>query len=432
MKDLLHRSGEHFGLRSIAGVLAVLGGVVLASADTYAASVVTNGNIYHSYGYTLKADGSSSGIAKYTGATSYDNHLSFAPDGNRMVFHTQLGAGNPLQIVTANANYTNRKTIVTASTYGFNNALAPEWSPNGKLIAFVFTSSALSRISVVDSSGAGLKQLTNTSDIHISSASVTWYPDSNRLMYLNKSNQLCTVSVSSTQKTCSALPANGNVGNKFIGYSNPKLSPDGKYVAITLHQMIDGTSSSRADIVRTSPTGTGYVNLTAGSDIVKSTNHVWSPDSNLVAFYTGSTPDNLGIISTNGTQMKRIATPNGSSIGWQPKLVTVETPSNLTVTRNRYCGNNGGYYSWLDLKATWRAQPKTIVASYRIYENDKLIKSISNTRLSNGTISTNVNSSQWAANTSATLKYTVKGVDVNGVETGPSNTITIYSSAYDC
>lgn len=408
-----------------------------AAAATAATTITTNGNIYHGYGYTIKPDGTSSGIAKYAGATIYDQNVSFSPDGTRIVYTSQPEAGQPSNVVTAKADYTNKKTLYSGETFTTNYPLAPVWSPNGARIAYVVSSdNAASRIVTSNPDGTGKKEVTNTADMPSVSRSVSWYPDSDRVLYVNKTNQLCTISTTTSAKTCKNLPSQSVTGAEFSSpFSAPRLAPDGSTVLLTLWQ---GETTQRLDIARVSVNGTNFVNLTANMGLRQATDVVWSPDGSSIAFVYSPAAQNeyqqIAVMSKNGTNLKLLAATAGhaGATAWQPKVTAVNDPSALAVSRVGYCGNNGGTYAWLDLKASWKADPKASVASYRIYENGTNIKNVTNTRLNAGTLSTTFSSTQWWAQDAKTLIYTVKGVTAAGVETGPSNTVTINVPALDC
>jgi len=412
--------------------------LVPAAAATAATTITSNGNIYHGYGYTIKPDGTSSGIAKYAGATIYDQNVSFSPDGKRIVYTSQTTAGQPSNVVTANADYTNKKTIYSGETFTTNYPLAPVWSPNGARIAYVVSSdNAASRIVIVNPDGTGKKEISNTADMPSVSRYVSWYPDSDRVLYVNKTNQLCTISTTTSAKTCNNLPSQSVTGSASSSpFGEPKLSPDGSTVLLSLWQ---NETTQRFDIARVSVDGTNFVNLTANkTGLRQATDAVWSPDGSSIAFVYSPVAQNeyqqIAVMSKTGTNLKRLAATAGyaGETAWQPKVTTVNDPSALAVSRVGYCGNNGGTYAWLDLKATWKADPKASVASYRIYENGTNIKNVTNTRLNAGTLSATFSSSQWWAQDAKTLIYTVKGVTAAGVETGPSNTVTINVPALDC
>lgn len=418
-----------------AGAVAALAVTLVPAAAANAATIVTNGNIYYGQGYTVKADGSPSGIPKYAGASIYDEQLSFSPDGSRLVLRSQAQSGPPTVVQTANADFTNRTTIVTASDYGFEEVGSPVWSPDGtKISVLLYTGyGSNARLATVNPDGTDLKIIAATTDLDTYRQNGSWYPDSKRLVYINNVNQLCTVSTVTTAKTCSNLPKASVTGAPYDGaFSSPTVSSDGQYVAMTLYVGTDIGGMTRYDIARTSTTGTGFVNLTKSAEHGQYRTPVWSPDGSTLAFgVSRATGSGLGLISKTGTGFTVVAgahTPQA----WQPKVVTVNDPSALTVDRVGYCGNNGGTSAWLNLKATWKADPKASVATYRIYENGTPIKDIPNTRLTAGTLSTSFSSTQWWPQDPKTLIYTVKGVTATGDESGPSNTVTITVPALDC
>ncbi len=107
-------------------------------------------------------------------------------------------------------------------------------------------------------------------------------------------------------------------------------------------------------------------------------------------------------------------------------------PTPTIVSGSAPCGNNGGATSWANVTLTWTGQPASVAPTYRVYQGTSMVKSYANTSSSAGNLSTTFASSQWAANGSATLTYTIRSVNTQGVESGNSNSWSQSFLPYDC
>ncbi|HEY7005053.1 MAG TPA: Tol-Pal system protein TolB, partial [Sphingomicrobium sp.] len=78
-----------------------------------------------------------------------------SPDGSQIVFESDRSGSQQLYVMDANGANERRISFTNAS-YG-----APEWSPDGKLIAFTWRWGDTRRIGVVNPDGTGEHVLTN-------------------------------------------------------------------------------------------------------------------------------------------------------------------------------------------------------------------------------------------------------------------------------
>jgi TolB protein len=140
---------------------------------------------------------------------------AWSPDGRELAFVTGqsgapvLGRGISAVALIAPAK---RKTI-TAPKYGRWDD-SPDWSPDGKTIAFSRHTRYGSVIYLVGQDGRGLKRLT-------AGTSPSWSPDG-RFLVVGNNNGIYTVGVDGRGRTLVArLPADDHGGN-------PRWSPDGR------------------------------------------------------------------------------------------------------------------------------------------------------------------------------------------------------------
>jgi tricorn protease len=112
---------------------------------------------------------------------------------------------------------------VTRATQSYWRDMNPQWSPDGKKIAWESDQSGREEVWVADVDGKNAKKL---SDADSEKASIEWLPDSKSLIYTASDHKLYLVEIESGKTTTLASNAAGNI----LG---PQVSPDGKWVAYT-------------------------------------------------------------------------------------------------------------------------------------------------------------------------------------------------------
>lgn len=226
---------------------------------------------------------------------------SWAPFGSKLVF-TSFHIRRPdvfiMELKTG-------KITAIGSKIGESQS-APEWSADGKMIAFCMSTDGNSDIYTIGADGKGLKRLTSDSSIE---TSPTWSPDGKRIAY---------VSDIAGKPQIYIMDADG--GNKerftFNGDYNadPAWSPKGDRIAYA--SMIDW----RFNIVV--KTLDGLIEKQVTADNAKNTHPSWSPDGRHIAFSsTRSGTSQIYIMNTNGNNQIRVTNISGgaSSPAWSPR-----------------------------------------------------------------------------------------------------------------
>ncbi len=143
------------------------------------------------------------------------NSWDIAPDGNRALFEARG------DIFTVPAKH--GKTYNLTQTPGVHDR-NPEWSPDGKWIAFISDKSGENEIYLTKSDGSGLTQLTDNSKSYL--WSLMWSPDSKKIMFSDKALGLYYVDIDSKKITKVTK-------SKIWEIRDYKWSPDNKWIAYT-------------------------------------------------------------------------------------------------------------------------------------------------------------------------------------------------------
>ena len=130
--------------------------------------------------YVVNANGSS--LKRITESPTYDFNPSFSPDGKKIAFD-RYGEKGPNTVCRQSCIYTIRVDGTGLKRLTGSKAIAedPDWSPNGKKIAYVsYDGRHDSEISTINASGGTPFKVTNN-DTHDSSPSYS--PDGTKIAY---------------------------------------------------------------------------------------------------------------------------------------------------------------------------------------------------------------------------------------------------------
>jgi len=243
--------------------------------------------------YVVDPDG---GPARQLPGVAGDSDPSWSPDGTRVALHRWAHAGcrrphrDCAQIVVLNADGTGAHAVTRPG----HHSLAPDWSPDGRMLVFArwqddanpFANSA--DIYVVDADGTGLRLLTQGPG---DDGSPAWSPDG---------SQIAFTSTRSGNYDLYVMRADGS-GLRQLTHTgkpeySPAWSPDGKRIAF---QNGDGELAvMNADGTDPHP----LIHSSSGDG-----QPVWSPDGRRIAFLRhGPSGDSLYVMRDDGSDARRL------------------------------------------------------------------------------------------------------------------------------
>jgi tricorn protease len=159
----------------------------------------------------------------------------------------------------------------------------PQWSPDGKRIAFVSDQSGREEVWVCDEFGLNLKKLT---DSDTQKGQPVWSPDSQSLLYPAGDHGLHRYSLATGKDS---VVAHGEVvGFGGSAINNPHWSPDGKWVCYT---------KSGRDLlphVYVVPAEGGEERRVTDADAYSESSALWTPDGKALVYLAGSDVGNIG------------------------------------------------------------------------------------------------------------------------------------------
>ena len=235
---------------------------------------------------------------------------------------------------------------------GFSDR-GPEWSPNGKRIAFASSRGRSDRAAIwlINVDGSGLRRLSHGA--HEISDSPTWSADG-RWVAFNRFVRISFYRVYAVNLSTGRLR---RVTPRSVDAEEPDWSPDGQRIAFI--STLRGSEASVIYICRATGTGAHALKL-PGKRIRSSPS--WSPDGHDLVFAQAllSAPDLTGSIYSvhaDGTGLKRLTSPPRGVSDGDPAW----SPDGTKIVFNRFDTNFQGavYVMNADGSELQRLSPET-------------------------------------------------------------------------
>lgn len=212
-------------------------------------------------------------------------HLS--PSGRRAVISTH---GELFTIATERGEV--RRLSQTSSV----RESQPQWSPDGKWIAFISDQTGREEVWLCNESGSQPKQI---SDSDALKGQLTWSPDSQALLYSGSDKKLHRYNIASAKTV--ELATGEVIGFGGAAIANPRWSPDGKWISFT---RMSNTLLPHVYII--SADGGKEQRLT-DSDSYSETSAIWTPDGKRILMLTGVDTGNIGQSGRSTAQITSVS-----------------------------------------------------------------------------------------------------------------------------
>ena len=225
---------------------------------------------------------------------------SWSPDGNQLVFGTELceTCGTTIRVVTVRSS--GRKPAGRVIGNGFN----PSWSPTGGRIAFVAYGG---RIATMARDGSRTRLVVGGATAN---DEPSWSPDGTKIVFTRQvsaaSWELYSIGVDGTG--LKRLSRNGQD-------LDPAWSPDGRKIAFTRQER-----SGLWQIYTINADGSGTRRL--GNGRSSDTSPTWSPDSHRIAFARQrGRRSAIYVMNADGSAMRRVTAPgvDATQPAWSPR-----------------------------------------------------------------------------------------------------------------
>src|SRR5262245_10063230 len=178
---------------------------------------------------------------------------------------------------------TDRGDIHRVTTTSGARDLQPQWSPDGKLIAFVSDQSGREEVWLCDENGGQLRKI---SDSDTQKGNLSWSPDSKALLYTASDKKLHKFTLENAQTEVLTSGEVVTFGGSAV--SGVQWSPDGKWVA---YSKSDKTLLPHVYII---PASGGQERRVTGADSYSDMGAHWTPDGKRLVYLSGVDTGNIG------------------------------------------------------------------------------------------------------------------------------------------
>ncbi len=188
---------------------------------------------------------------------------------------------------------------------GENGGKYPSWSPNGRHIAFIFSTglSEAGSLYVVDADGSNLRELTSNITDYLYSGPFAWSPDSRRIAFVSGFDESNEIHVIDADGGNLRQLTHNNVRDVF-----PSWSADSRRIAFVSRLEENGAAGDQI-----------YVIDADGSNLRQLTSHgsenrraAWSPNGSHIAFDSWD----IQAIAPDGSDLRNLTNTEAVWEGW--------------------------------------------------------------------------------------------------------------------
>jgi TolB protein len=245
--------------------------------------------------FTVGVDGSAP--RQLTAASGFNYAPDWSPDGRRIAF-TSNRDGNP-NLYVMNADGSGQVALTTDPL----DDSAPKFSPDGSQIAFISNRLGRSLIYIMPASG-GEPVLLSPDETTITAGSLSWSPDGTSIVFESRSTSEPGLFILGLDRSLRRLTDQS-------GDVTPAWSPDGSQIAFY------GSRGALTGLYVIRPDGTGLREINVNFDI--GANPSWSPDGKYLAM-DGTPEFRVNITGFNHQPPQALPAPQSRTFtpAWSP------------------------------------------------------------------------------------------------------------------
>lgn len=246
--------------------------------------------------FIMNADGTA--VTQLTENPGYDGGPSFSTDMKKIAYSGTING--KVQIVIFDLeSYLMGKTVEPLILTNEGNNYYPDWSPDGKTIAFNSDRDGAFKIYTMNSDGTDQKVFID----HLEAAFPSWSPDGKKIAFnatYDGTKEICIMNVDGSD--FKRLTDNTN-DDQF-----PTWSPDGQRIAYS-----SSTNATNFDISIMDQNGENSMTLI--KDVGLDELPKWSPDGKQILFRSAITgSDQLTLMNMDGTNVHALTTLKGKNM----------------------------------------------------------------------------------------------------------------------
>jgi tricorn protease len=172
----------------------------------------------------------------------------------------------------------------------------PQWSPDGKWIAFIGDQSGQDEVWLCDERGGQLKQISNSD---YPKSQIVWSPDAKALLFTSADKKLYVYRLATA--TTTPLATGDVIGFGGTAIMNPQWSPDSNWVSY------QKSSRTLLPHIYITPAQGGKEQRITDEEVYSDSNAVWSPDGKRIIYLAGGDVSNIGQSGRSTAQIYSIS-----------------------------------------------------------------------------------------------------------------------------